>query len=58
MASCGIILAMLATLLTIFFINKVSNLKCHKMVVMPNNFHCIIEIVGANLCVRPNLIKH
>jgi REP element-mobilizing transposase RayT len=34
--------------------NKFPNLQCHEMVVMPNHFHCIIEIVGANLCVRPN----
>ena len=24
--------------------NKFSNIKCHEMVVMPNHFHCIIEI--------------
>ena len=34
--------------------NKFSDIKCHEMVVMPNHFHCIIENVGADLCVRPN----
>ncbi len=26
--------------------NKFSNIKCHEMVVMPNHFHCIIEIIN------------
>lgn len=26
--------------------NKFSNIKCHEMVVMPNHFHCIIEITN------------
>ncbi|RCW33319.1 transposase [Marinilabilia salmonicolor] len=26
--------------------NKFPDIKCHAMVVMPNHFHCIIEIVG------------
>ncbi|SDS17575.1 hypothetical protein SAMN05216503_2217 [Polaribacter sp. KT25b] len=37
--------------------NKFPNIKCHAHIVMPNHFHCIIEIVhnvGADLCVRPN----
>ncbi len=35
--------------------NKFRNIKCHEMVVMPNHFHCIIEIVvGADLRVCPN----
>jgi len=25
--------------------NKYPNLKCHEMVVMPNHFHCIVEII-------------
>ncbi len=34
--------------------NKFDNIKCHEMVVMPNHFHCIIEItVGADLSVCP-----
>ncbi len=38
-----------------------ANIRCHDMVVMPNHFHCIIEIiptpnatVGADQCVCPN----
>ncbi|HRP88861.1 MAG TPA: hypothetical protein PKX92_02355 [Edaphocola sp.] len=39
--------------------NKFNDIKCHEMVVMPNHFHCIIEIVGtvtvgADLCVCPD----
>ncbi len=26
--------------------NKYPNIRCHEMVVMPNHFHCIIEITG------------
>ena len=33
--------------------NKFPNIKCHEMVVMPNHFHCIIQNVGADLCVCP-----
>ncbi|MFZ9981021.1 MAG: transposase [Cyclobacteriaceae bacterium] len=33
--------------------NKFPDIKCHEMIVMPNHFHCIIEIVGADLCVCP-----
>lgn len=38
--------------------NKFANIKCHEMVIMPNHFHCIIEItpVGADLCVCPEII--
>ena len=25
--------------------NKYQNIQCHEMVVMPNHFHCIIEII-------------
>ncbi|MEN9911619.1 MAG: hypothetical protein RI956_63 [Pseudomonadota bacterium] len=25
--------------------NKFQHLKCHEMIIMPNHFHCIIEIV-------------
>ncbi len=49
--------------------NKFDNIQCHQMVVMPNHFHCIIEIVdnqnrtisddhttvGADLCVCPHV---
>src|SRR5690606_30836250 len=35
--------------------NKFSDIKCHEMVVMPNHFHCIVEItVRADLRVCPN----
>ena len=34
--------------------HKYKNIICDVMVVMPNHFHCIIEIVGADLHVRPN----
>jgi REP element-mobilizing transposase RayT len=33
--------------------NKFPDIKCHEMIVMPNHFHCIIENVGADLCVSP-----
>ncbi len=33
--------------------NKYPEIKCHTMIVMPNHFHCIIEIVGADLRVCP-----
>jgi putative transposase len=26
--------------------NKFPNIRCHEMIIMPNHFHCIIEIVG------------
>lgn len=36
--------------------NKFPYIKCHEMIVMPNHFHCILEIipVGADLSVCPN----
>jgi|SRR5690554_2156221 putative transposase len=35
--------------------NKFPDIKCHEMVVMPNHFHCIVEItVRADLCVCPD----
>lgn len=35
--------------------DKFKNVKCHEMIIMPNHFHCIIEItVGANLRVCPH----
>ncbi len=34
--------------------NKFPNIQCHEMIIMPNHFHCIIEIVGADRCVCPN----
>src|SRR5690606_12145179 len=34
--------------------NKFPDIKCHEMVTMPNHFHCIIQNVGADLCVCPN----
>jgi putative transposase len=38
--------------------NKFPSIQCHEYVVMPNHFHCIIEItsttVGADLCVCPD----
>ena len=37
--------------------SKFPGVKCHEHIVMPNHFHCLIEIrtnVGSNLCVRPN----
>jgi REP element-mobilizing transposase RayT len=40
--------------------NKFPYIKCHEMIVMPNHFHCILEIipVGANLRVCPNEGRH
>ena len=44
--------------------NKFPKIKCHEMVVMPNHFHCIIEIVanagivGADLRVCPQSTDH
>lgn len=38
--------------------HKFKDIKCHAMVVMPNHFHCIIENVGADLCVYPNTDAH
>ena len=35
--------------------NKFINIKIDDFVVMPNHFHGIIQIVGADLCVRPQL---
>jgi len=37
--------------------NKFSDIKCHEMIVMPNHFHCIIENVGADLCVCPTDLR-
>ena len=37
--------------------NKFSDIKCHKMIIMPNHFHCIIENVGADPRVCPNINK-
>jgi REP element-mobilizing transposase RayT len=37
---------------------KFPGIKCHENIVMPNHFHCIIEIranVGSAPCVRPSL---
>lgn len=33
--------------------NKFPDIRCREMVVMPNHFHCIIENVGADLCICP-----
>jgi putative transposase len=33
---------------------RFTNIKLHEFVVMPNHFHCIVEIVGATLVVAPN----
>ena len=46
--------------------NKFPKIRCHEMVVMPNHFHCIIEIiadgivgvVGADLRVCPRSTDH
>jgi REP element-mobilizing transposase RayT len=40
--------------------NKFPYIKCHEMIVMPNHFHCILEIitVGADLSVCPNNGRH
>jgi putative transposase len=35
--------------------NKYSNLQCGVNATMPNHFHCIMEIVGADLCVCPDI---
>jgi REP element-mobilizing transposase RayT len=35
--------------------NKFPNIRCHEMVVMPNHFHSILEIVGADLRVCPDI---
>jgi len=37
--------------------NKFPDIKCREMVVMPNHFHCIIENVGADPRVCPNINK-
>ena len=37
--------------------NKFNDIECCEMVVMPNHFHCIIEIVGADPRVCPNDLK-
>ena len=36
--------------------NKFDNVECGEYIVMPNHFHNIINIVGANLRVCPDLI--
>jgi putative transposase len=36
--------------------HKFPEIKCLESIVMPNHFHCIIEIVGADLRVCPNEI--
>ena len=33
---------------------KFNDIKCRNYVIMPNHFHCIIQNVGADLCVCPN----
>lgn len=33
--------------------SRFPDLKCHNQVVMPNHFHCIIQLVGADPCVGP-----
>lgn len=35
--------------------NKFPNIKCHKKAVMPNHFHCVVQIVEADPRVRPIL---
>lgn len=35
--------------------NKFPDIKCDEMIVMPNHFHCIVEIVGAYLRVCPDM---
>ncbi len=36
--------------------NKFPDIKCHEMIVMPNHFHCILEIVvGTDLRVCPDV---
>ena len=35
--------------------NKFLDIKCHAMIIMPNHFHCIVENVGADLRVCPNI---
>jgi REP element-mobilizing transposase RayT len=42
--------------------NKFPEIKCHQMIVMPDHFHCILQIVnsnditvGADLCVCPDM---
>lgn len=36
-------------------IKKYNHVKYDEYVVMPNHFHGIIQIVGADLCVRPDM---
>ena len=38
--------------------NKYPNIECGEYVVMPNHFHCIIQIVGATLVVATNKNKN
>ena len=35
--------------------NKFKHIRNHEMIIMPNHIHFIVEIVGADLCVRPNV---
>lgn len=35
--------------------NKYPNICCHEMVVMPNHFHCIIEITDGNAIIGNTL---
>lgn len=32
------------------------DIVCHEMIVMPNHFHCIWQNVGADPCVRPDVV--
>ena len=34
--------------------NKYNNIELHSHIIMPNHFHGIIQIVGADLCVCPD----
>ena len=38
--------------------NKFPDTQCQSMVIMPNHFHCIIQNVGADLRVCPDLGEH
>lgn len=33
--------------------NKFHDIRCHEMIIMPDHFHCIVELVGADLRVCP-----
>ena len=37
--------------------NKFHDIRCDEYVIMPNHIHAVIVNVGANLCVRPDIVS-